>query len=134
MTTDHSKIRRLANGAIDTDHYIRQCHRQRSVAAHDAIRRFLAMLGALIEATRDGYRMALAVQEREATSGEPWLTDLKQSLSGRPVRPYGAAPASPSRGAETRRNRLRMGSFHGDGPQSVGKRASRASRQTLQSL
>ena len=39
MKTENTEIRRLANGTIDTDYYIRQCHRQRSLAAHRAIGR-----------------------------------------------------------------------------------------------
>ena len=39
MKTDHTEIRRLANGSIDTDYYIRHCHRMRSLAAHRAIDR-----------------------------------------------------------------------------------------------
>lgn len=39
MNTDNTQIRRLANGSIDTDYYIRQCHREHSLAAHRAIGR-----------------------------------------------------------------------------------------------
>lgn len=39
MKTETTEIRRLANGSIDTDYYIRQCHREHSLAAHRAIGR-----------------------------------------------------------------------------------------------
>lgn len=44
MTAHETEIRRHTNGAIDIDHYVRQCHRQRSLAAHEAIGRSLAMV------------------------------------------------------------------------------------------
>lgn len=50
MKTDHTEIRRLATGSIDTDHYIRHCHRERSIAAHRAIGRTFNMPRELIEA------------------------------------------------------------------------------------
>lgn len=49
MKTDHTEIRRLANGSIDTDYYIRQCHRERSQAAHRAIDRSFNFPRNLIE-------------------------------------------------------------------------------------
>jgi len=48
MNTEQTEIRRLAYGSIDTDHYIRHCHRERSLAAHRAIRRAFDAPGALI--------------------------------------------------------------------------------------
>lgn len=39
MKTETTEIRRLADGSIDTDYYIRQCHRERSLAAHRTIGR-----------------------------------------------------------------------------------------------
>ena len=49
MKTDTTEIRRLANGSIDTDHYIRHCHRERSLAAHRAIGRSFNMPRELIQ-------------------------------------------------------------------------------------
>lgn len=43
MKTETAEIRRLANGSIDIDHYIRRCHRERSLAAHRAIGRTFNM-------------------------------------------------------------------------------------------
>jgi hypothetical protein len=43
MKTDTTEIRRIANGSIDTDHYIRNCHRERSLAAHRAFERIFNM-------------------------------------------------------------------------------------------
>lgn len=49
MKTENTEIRRLANGSIDTEYYIRQCHRERSLAAHRAIGRTFNMPRNLIE-------------------------------------------------------------------------------------
>lgn len=49
MKTETTEIRRLANGSIDTDYYIRRCHRERSLAAHRAIGRSFNMPRELIE-------------------------------------------------------------------------------------
>jgi len=49
MKTDTTEIRRTANGSIDTDYYIRHCHRERSLAAHRAIGRTFNMPRELIE-------------------------------------------------------------------------------------
>lgn len=45
MKISETAIRRHADGSIDTDYYVRHCHRQRSLAAHKAIERFLVMIG-----------------------------------------------------------------------------------------
>ena len=39
MSTDNTEIRRLTNGSIDTDYYIRHCHLTRSLSAHRTIGR-----------------------------------------------------------------------------------------------
>ena len=49
MKTDTTEIRRHADGSIDTDHYIRHCHRERSLAAHRAIGRTFNAPRALIQ-------------------------------------------------------------------------------------
>lgn len=49
MKADHTEIRRLANGSIDTDYYIRHCHRMRSLSAHRAIDRTFNMPRELIQ-------------------------------------------------------------------------------------
>ena len=38
MNIDNTEIRRLANGSIDTDYYLRHCHQIRSQSAHRCIR------------------------------------------------------------------------------------------------
>lgn len=47
MNAYETEIRRTASGTIDTEHYIRHCHRQRSLAAHAAIARLLATVANL---------------------------------------------------------------------------------------
>lgn len=49
MKTGHTEIRRHANGLIDTDYYIRHCHRERSRAAHRAIKRIFRFFRRLIQ-------------------------------------------------------------------------------------
>jgi hypothetical protein len=49
MKTETIEICRLNNGSIDIDHYIRHCHRERSVSAHRAIGRSFNMPRKLIE-------------------------------------------------------------------------------------
>ncbi len=39
MNDDNTEIRRLTNGSIDTDYYIRHCHLTRSLSAHRTIGR-----------------------------------------------------------------------------------------------
>ena len=39
MNPDNTEIRRLTNGTIDTDYYIRHCHLTRSLSAHRTIGR-----------------------------------------------------------------------------------------------
>ncbi len=39
MNDDNTEIRRLTNGSIDTDYYIRHCHRTRSLSVHRTIGR-----------------------------------------------------------------------------------------------
>lgn len=63
-------IRRHANGSIDTDHYVRQCHRQRSEAAHKTL-----------DAAKGGIRHRFAS-----------LAGLRRFLTFKPANPW----ASPS--------------------------------------
>ena len=39
MNNDNTEIRRLTNGSIDTDYYIRHCHLTRSLSVHRTIGR-----------------------------------------------------------------------------------------------
>ena len=49
MKRNETEIRRHPNGSIDIDHYIRHCHRQRSLATHRAIDRTFNIPRELIE-------------------------------------------------------------------------------------
>jgi hypothetical protein len=125
------EIRRHRNGSIDIDHYIRRCHRRRSLAAHKAIGRFLARLGAPIEGSLEGYGMALGAEEREATSGEACLSDPEYS-PGQPERAYRALPPLPSRRCNPQKTPVHGVVSPVRAPVAAGAGVSGASRQTLQ--
>jgi len=48
MNAHETEIRRHANGSIDIDHYVRCCHRNRSLAAHQATGRIAAFARTLV--------------------------------------------------------------------------------------
>ncbi|MEE8365468.1 MAG: hypothetical protein V3R76_06765 [Gammaproteobacteria bacterium] len=52
MNTDHTEIRRLANGSIDTDYYLRHCHHERSLSAHRVIVQTFNYPWKLVQQTR----------------------------------------------------------------------------------
>jgi hypothetical protein len=80
MKTSKTEIRRHANGSIDTDYYVRHCHRQRSLAAHKAIGRFLVMISALIGGTSERERYGTKTDATRLLSNRLQETDLAQVI------------------------------------------------------
>ncbi len=80
MKTSETEIRRHANGSIDTDYYVRHCHRQRSLSAHKAIGRFLVMISALIGGTSEKDEHAHKADATRSLSKQQQETDLAQAI------------------------------------------------------
>lgn len=78
MKTSETEIRRHANGSIDTDYYVRHCHRQRSLAAHKAIGRFLIMIFALIGGTLEKEKHPPKADATRSLSKQQQDTNLAQ--------------------------------------------------------
>jgi hypothetical protein len=83
MTGNETEIRRHANGSIDIDHYIRHCHRQRSLSAHAAIRRVAKAIAALVARllVRDGNAAVPKANDRtdEQTHGPDTREDMRKA-------------------------------------------------------
>ena len=80
MKTSETEIRRHANGSIDTNYYVRHCRRQRSLAAHKAINRFLVMISALIGGTSEKEQHVPKVGATRSLPKQQQETDLAQAI------------------------------------------------------
>jgi hypothetical protein len=80
MKTSETEIRRHANGSIDTDYYVRHCRRQRSLAAHKAIGRFLVMIRGLIDGASEDDQHAPKVGATRSLSKQQKETDFTQTI------------------------------------------------------
>ncbi len=80
MKISETEIRRHGNGSIDTDYYIRHCHRQRSLAAHKAIGRFLVMISALIGETSEKEQHAPKADATRSLTKQQQETNLAQAI------------------------------------------------------
>ncbi len=76
MRSSETEICRHPNGSIDTDHYVRLCHRQRSFAAHKAIGRFLTMIKVLIGGTSEKEQYALTADKTRSLSTQKETVSL----------------------------------------------------------
>ncbi|MBD1545319.1 hypothetical protein [Roseibium aggregatum] len=69
MTEHETEIRRLPNGAIDTDFYIRKCHRERSERAHQAVGKLARFSGRCVGALRMAAKALASRSARSVWSG-----------------------------------------------------------------
>ncbi len=66
MNNDNTEIRRLTNGSIDTDYYIRHCHLTRSLWVHRTIGRTFSYPWKLINSIF--LHMHISLRKAEETS------------------------------------------------------------------
>lgn len=77
------EIRRLANGAIDTNYYVAHCHHMRSLAAHRAIRRAITAMLSLLgrERKSEGTMDQLRHSTGDPVADRPAQTDERETYS-----------------------------------------------------